>query len=281
MKIALLLLLQIFSSGGDVRFADELMRQSDYYRAITEYKRVLFYASDDSTKDYCLAQISEAYRRSDKPDLAIEFASELFTKSKIGSAGWYTSSILLGRAYGASRLPQMSLQYYLPALEYRDPHQAARLELGLTYFELKNMQKSLDYFDDALQREADTARKASIGAVIEEVRQYAAMPSKSPAAATIFSALLPGSGQAYSAHYYDAVQAFLYTAAASAGTYAMYRYEHSDDRRPLWTYVGLGLTATFYVSNVVGANQTAQYYNWKIHSDVSQRLRQRVMTLEE
>jgi hypothetical protein len=279
---ALILLILQFSpqQNPDTQFADALMHQGDYFRAITEYKRVAFYSTSDSVKEYCLDRISTAYRKSMKYESATEYAAELCARSKIGSYNWYRSNLLLGLAYQGSDMPQLALQYFQTALEYPDTLQMARRYLGAVYFSLNNIDKSLEYFHGILDHETSDTRRKDIDAIIADIEQYSGLPKKSPFLASALSFCVPGAGQIYSHHYYDAVQAFLYTAAAAVGTYALYTYEHSHEGRVVWTYIGLAFTATFHVSNILGANRTAQYYNWKLHENVAQRIRDRVAIFE-
>ncbi len=280
MYALVLLILQFSPQNGETQFADALMHQADYFRAITEYKRVVFYSTSDSAKDYCLGQISKAYRKSMKYESATEYAAELLARSKIGSYNWYWSNLLLGLSYQESNMPQLALQYFNTALEYPDSIQLAQLYLGAVYFSLNDIEKSLEYFRAVVDNETSDRRKKDIDAIIADIEQYSGLPSKSPFLASALSLCVPGAGQVYSNHYYDAVQAFLYTAAAAVSTYAMYNYEHSHEGKLVWTYVGLAFTTTFHISNIIGANRTAQYYNWKLHENVAQRIRDRITLFE-
>ena len=51
---------------GPTAFADALMRQGDYFRAITEYKRTLFESDDPELRRRCTLRIGRAYRKSMK-----------------------------------------------------------------------------------------------------------------------------------------------------------------------------------------------------------------------
>ena len=57
-----ILFLQLSISQNVVGFADALMHQGDYFRAISEYKRAAYYITDDSIKNYCLLQIARSYQ---------------------------------------------------------------------------------------------------------------------------------------------------------------------------------------------------------------------------
>ncbi|MGH7451093.1 MAG: DUF5683 domain-containing protein, partial [bacterium] len=105
-------------------------------------------------------------------------------------------------------------------------------------------------------------------------------PKKSPFIASSLSFVLPGSGQLYSGHTYDAVQAFLFTASFGFAAYAIYKYEHSFKEHLELTYIGISITAIFHAAKVIGANRTAHYRNWKKNRDFIKSIHDVVMVYE-
>jgi len=95
------------------------------------------------------------------------------------------------------------------------------------------------------------------------LREGAPTSARSPALAATFSALVPGSGQLYSGHTYDAAQAFGLTTVLGYGAYASWRHE-LDAGAP--TQYVLPVVATlvagaFYAANVRGAHASAKRFN--------------------
>lgn len=85
---------------------------------------------------------------------------------------------------------------------------------------------------------------------------------KSPVLALGMSAVLPGAGQLYTGHTYDALQAFVFTGALSYGAFASWRYELDRESPNLVLPVlSSAIAAVFYLSNVRGAHASAARAN--------------------
>ena len=80
----------------------------------------------------------------------------------------------------------------------------------------------------------------------------------SPVLALGLSAALPGAGQLYTGHTYDALQAFVFTSALGYGSYTAWRYE-LDRASPnlILPILTSAFAAVFYLSNVRGAHASA------------------------
>src|SRR3972149_4955086 len=94
-KVFLLILFYLWSSGaapaqeGSGRTIDEKMqmelgdyffKEGDYYRAITEYRRFLFFFPQSEKGEEALWKISNSYFRGKKWDEDLWFANELLKK---------------------------------------------------------------------------------------------------------------------------------------------------------------------------------------------------------
>lgn len=275
MRYLLLLLIPVLAQGqgNELRFADFLMRQGDYFRAITEYKRVIFYASDDSLKDHCFLQIAKAYRRSGKFELAIEHAASVLMRSAASPFARYDSNISLGMCYLESDMPQLALPYFNAAIQLSDTAAFAILCAGVVKAETLDFEGAVRSFNEVEKLTASTALRTAAADFSRLVREYSTRPKLSPTVAAALSALLPGAGQLYSGHAYDALQAFLYTGSMVFAALALYRYEHSVTGHLGWTYVGITVAGVFHLANIIGAARTAEYRNWKSHTDMTRQLR--------
>src|SRR5512139_3812192 len=63
-----------------VRVADAFMDEGEYYRAITEYKRLLILFPDSERADYALFRIGEAYYNGEEYDASARSFSSLREK---------------------------------------------------------------------------------------------------------------------------------------------------------------------------------------------------------
>jgi hypothetical protein len=87
--------------------------------------------------------------------------------------------------------------------------------------------------------------------------------ARSPGVAAALSAVVPGSGQLYSGHAYDAAQAFALTTSLGYGAYAAWR--HELDRGGPTAYVlpslATAVAGAFYLANVRGAHASARRFS--------------------
>lgn len=87
---------------------------------------------------------------------------------------------------------------------------------------------------------------------------------KSPVLAGGMSAFVPGLGQLYTGHTYDAIQAFTFTTALGYGAYTSWRHELGDEggqRTFILPALVTVMATVFYVSNVRGAAASATRAN--------------------
>ncbi len=262
-----ILFLQLSISQNVVGFADALMHQGDYFRAISEYKRAAYYLTDDSIKNYCLLQIARSYRKSSKFDLSIQYSNGLLSKKDVPITMQQQSNLNLGLSYLESHLPQLSLPYFQKLVDAPDSTGFPLMCMGLAELEMKNWTKASEAFVSASRLNGDAAFQSKMLQVSADIQMFPDRPQKSPLFASALSLAIPGSGQIYSGHIYDGIQAFLVTVSSAFATYALYKYEHSFNDHLSLTYVGISLTAIFEFANVLGAYQTANYHNWKDHED--------------
>ena len=87
--------------------------------------------------------------------------------------------------------------------------------------------------------------------------------ARSPGVAAAMSAVVPGSGQLYTGHVYDAAQAFGLTTALGYGAYASWRHELDAGGPTRYVLPSLAtlVAGAFYLSNVRGAHASAKRYN--------------------
>lgn len=261
--IGLLLLAFECSAQDRWAFASSLVRDGDYFRAVTVYKELGFFATDPQTRSR--AQIGEglAYLLSGKSDLAL---APLAAATEIDPEG--TARFLLGLCY----LQQRNLTQ-AESVWGRDAFPTPSLEAARQVFRA-SFQLSLDQITTAQEILAGippmTLWDVAIlqGKLVAE--QLATRPRYSPWLAGGASFLLPGLGQVTTGHYVDGLQAFFSVGLMGAATYGVYLYDSKYSSNYVYTGIGLVLTASFHVANVIGAARTADYAN--------QAARERILT---
>lgn len=273
----LFLVVPAFADSG-LDFADRLFREQDYFRAITEYKRERFFTAEESVAWYCSVRIAEAYWLSQKYESA---ASELFRISGDGTLDdgqktWLYATMALNY-YGMRLLPN--------AHAFLDQGLAIREEpilylyQGLFFAESDDWSSARVAFSAARNVSPDPVVQGAAERAGELARSSASIPKRSPVASGLLSVLMPGAGQAYCGHWFDAFQAFATVGVFALATYSTYLYDN-DHGGPYWLSGALAsVTVTLHSTNVFGAVKTAGYYNRKRRDGIVKPLREAVLGL--
>ncbi len=273
-SFALSLALLVFAGASSARaddasapdaFAESLMQERDYYRAITEYKRLAFQSTAASERAHFQLRITDAYRLSMRYQHAIFNASQLVADPDITNAVRASALLELGVSYLGQDMPGYALMYLKQARQ-RELEAYAQLYEALAWSELGKWSKA-HYSAHRALRAATVDTKPIASDLVRAVDHHDDMPSRSPLLAGIFSGVVPGLGQAYSGHYVDAIQALSLVGAFAFMTFVAYQHDHDHDGPYVLTGVSAGITTLFYITNIVGAVRTASYYNQRAQFD--------------
>lgn len=259
-------------------FADRLFQEQDYFRAITEYKRERFYTSQESVSWYCSVKIAEAYWLSQKYESAL---SELFRLSNkkglsVDQNTWILTSI--GLNYYGMRLFPNALSYLNAGLELQNEPQLD-LYRGLVLAESDEWHSAIEAFNAAQSVPSETSVHDASKIALDIAVASSEMPKRSPLAAGLMSTLVPGLGQAYSGHLFDAFQAIATVGVFALATYSVYLYEDDHDRPYVYSGILGAVTLTLHTTNIFGAVKTADYYNHKKRDEFVKPLREAVLKL--
>lgn len=189
-------------------FADSLFAQGDYYRAITEYERVIFFSPDSSLAKTARFQIAESYFKAEKFDQAITHFGSLahdYPNEEVG----IRSLFRVGEVFYQKRDYSHAADYFTEFIEtYPKDKRAddARVKLGWSYLELGNWTRAQEEFHK-LPTGSPLHKQAE--GLAEEAKLYPDIPKKSPTLAGGLSAILPGAGQLYTEKPGDALISFL------------------------------------------------------------------------
>ncbi|MCK4791040.1 MAG: membrane protein insertion efficiency factor YidD [Desulfobacteraceae bacterium] len=251
-------------------YAEELFRQGDYFRAITEFKRRIYLSPEDST--YCLLQIARAYRHSGKYQSAMAYASSVLERPDLTNQQNHDANLTLGLSYMGQRLSIMATQYF-EAAQATDPHGISTVCLGWIQANRENWLGAEQIFRSVAEASEDSPIRRAVLQLVPLAEQGPLLPQKSPLFAVVLSGLVPGAGQFYSGHTYDGLQAFLLTTSFAIASYAMYKYENEPGRSLRMTYIGVGITGLFHAANMLGAYRTATYFNWRQRDNHLRKIR--------
>ena len=233
---------------------DYFFEGGDYYRAITEYKRFLFFFPESLRAEEALWKIASSYFQGRKWDEALSAADDLLKKHP--SSPWAAEAILLkGRCWMEKREFSQARHHFLRTRE---------MTAGTGIAQEAQWQSAVSYLREERWKEAAMEfRKVDPASRIYPRAEYWAqglegieeVPQKSPTAAGVL-AILPGAGHLYCERYRDAGIAFILNAAFIWGMVEAFKHEN---------YVVGGILTFFevgwYSGNIYSAISSAHKYN--------------------
>ncbi len=246
-------------------FADHLFREKDYYRAITEYKRLIFHFPDSPLAREAMMKIGEAYLEGGKYNAALA-AFEKFRKLHTADPLSWRALFLMGEAN--LRMGDYSGAYIRfseaeeSALSPEKKREAA-LKRGWSLVKMKKWSEASQVFAAAGDgREFD--------ALARELAEGERLPRKSPAVAGTLSALLPGAGQLYVGRKKDAAVSLLLNGVFILGAVEAFRKDEETVGAIL-----LMFEAGWYSGNIYSAVNGAHKYNRKVDEEFIKKLEKR------
>ena len=232
-------------------FADSLYAEEDYYRAITEYKRLLHLHPADPDADSARLAIGLSYFRGEKWDAAID-AFRNIEPSDDDPFWSRRAQLLLGESsYRKGNFPD-ALDTF--ASYARDPAgdefaPDARMRAAQCLFLMGKTPPLL--VSDASDPGSDR-----LGTFSQQMEEVPRIPHKSPALAGTLSAILPGAGQLYVRRPRDAGISFLLNGSLIALAIIAF-----DNDEPVAGGLISAVEVSWYAGNVYGAVNGAHKFN--------------------
>ena len=233
----------VLTERGIWDYAETLFRGGEFYRAISEYKRLLHYFPNSTLERAARMRIGEAYLQGGEPGQGVAHFGVLLTLPMMAP---FRPEMLYLRGIG-----RLELKRHLPYQERADQIRAGLNDLRAIPAEWPSRGRV-----DAFVRAMDSPPRP--------------LPAKSPWLAGGLSALVPGAGSAYGGRWPEAALAFFINALFIGATAEAAR-EDDDD---LAFVLGIGALA-FYAGNVYAAVNGAHKFNDRIRAAYleQQRLR--------
>ncbi len=236
-------------------FADSLFERGDYYRAITEYERVLFFYPDSPQSATARFQIADSYFRGDRLDQALELFRTLnreYGDQEIGRKAYF----MIGEVYYRRQDYSRAIDVFTLFVEtYPGDKQAdaARIRIGWSLLRQGKWREASDAF---AKLPPDSPLHDAAGGLAQGAKDYPALPRKSPALAGGLSAVLPGAGQLYVGRPRDAAVSFLLN---GAFIWAAVEAFHHDNN--VTGGILLFFESGWYLGNIYNAVNSANKYN--------------------
>jgi tetratricopeptide (TPR) repeat protein len=199
-----------------IDFADRLMAEGEYFRAITEYRRFLFYYSHDPRQVMIHFRIGLALYRGQQYEEALQTFREVahrYPNTPYGKQAWLWQgeSLLRQAQYKAAE------QLYIQVLEQFSDDEISQLARYQRAWALLYQRQWHAASLHLRQITPESALFRMAHRLADEVLDGDQLPSRSPLVAGLLSGLLPGSGQLYIGRGGDALLAFFLNALFIAG----------------------------------------------------------------
>lgn len=268
--ITILLVFCSYHSYGDVSplvLATHFSKLENYDAAITEYKRFLFFHSDDDRVPEIYHKIGIAYRQQGLLEEAIgEMRQAVMQTSDRELKSEYqvdlAVTLLANQDYDLARLELIKATIRRPSTPL---YRRALLLQGVTYiyqFRWDKAREVLQIYtnDDTLD---ELFNKASN------------LPRKSPKIANIFSIILPGAGQTYAGNLKDGLNAL-----ALNGIFGYVAIDSILDKyygdAILWTYF---IFLRYYQGNLYRAGKAVDEYNQNLNRSSADSILKRLQEI--
>jgi hypothetical protein len=240
--------IDLFNYSNSFKFANYLYSNGEYAMAIAEYKRILFI---DSPNVKANIKIHDSFIRSGNYSEGIKF-SDLIDKRIIVSD---TLLILRGKLLLLTGdYKQLNSEIITKPI---DTYGLVFLNMSKAMF-LKNWDEASEYLPKIesniyLQQFAPIIKKTS------EI-QY-----KSPVLSLTMSALVPGSGKAYSGYWKDGLFSFLFVGITA---WQSYRGFNQKGLQSAYGWLMGGISFSFYGGNIYGSLKAANKKNYEIDNSI-------------
>ncbi len=285
MKLLILLLSFIslhtcYSQTNKLGFLANLLKEKDYFRAITVLKELRFDAIHDSNRVKYDYMIGYSYYKSAKYENAIDYLTLVAEKQNVPLEMTSKSRTLLSLSYYGIKM----YDYALMELDNTSTKDTTYVLSSFykTLLDIERKQFSNTEHDLAVIiaecKNPEIVEKSK--KILATVTQRHTLPSKSPMFAGILSGIVPGLGQIYSQHYFDGAQAMSFVGILGYATYATYQFNHLTNKSHLSTAI-IGLIAgMFHVSNILGAVKTAEFRNSRINDEYLNEVRSTYLSID-
>ncbi len=246
---------RILDEKLQMELADHFFSAGDYYRAITEYKRFLFFFPQSTQAEDVYFKMAKSYFHGKKWEEALltldRWQKEFSHSSRQGEAYLLKGLCFLGKR------EYTQAHYFFNLAWITSPGtniaEEAYFQSGRAYMEEEKYKEAAAAFRKIDRASPLFARGEYWAQGLEKIGE---VPQKSPATAGILAAILPGAGHVYCERYRDAIMAFLLNAAFIWGMVEAFQHENYA-LGALLTVFELG----WYSGNIYSAVSSAHKYN--------------------
>lgn len=251
------------AESDQLSFADSLVAEEDYYRAITEYKRFLHYSPNDPHAAYAQLAVAKcllAGQRWQQADLALEKVWETYPDSPEAEMA---VQLFADAAYDRGDYAAAQSRY----TKLKSDGTSQRNEMAEYKIGLSQLQQNKPAEAGASFSRLPPPLKQQLTSALDD---YQRLPEKSPQLAGALAAILPGAGQLYTERPRQAGVAFALNTAFIYGAIEAFDNEN---------YAVAGILSLFeigwYGGNIYNAMNNAHKFNRSQQDQFLQKFQQR------
>ncbi|MDL1967208.1 MAG: tetratricopeptide repeat protein [Deltaproteobacteria bacterium] len=241
-------------SDTQYNFAEYYFSNKEYFRAIGEYKRFIYFFPEDAMAPLAAYKIGESYFKSRRfREAVISFKTIINqyadTELLVKSYFMISECLVLLDEYGPAISNLHNLILITDDVQTKDE---AFYKIGWIYLEIEAWENAKLYFSKISRQ---NSHKYSLKKLSDELNSEATIPKKNPKLAGILS-IIPGAGFLYCERYQDALIAFLLNGAIICAAYEAFDNDNAA-LGGIIAFVGTG----FYAGNIYGSVSSAHKYN--------------------
>jgi len=234
----------LLTRSNSLKFAQYLLTTAQYDYAQEEYERVIYFYPKDTTAILSIVDVYTFGGKCQKLDYSLDLLSRI-DKPRTNLIFWkkYLNLSLKCKSFDnnynrfVNLMKEGEKEYYALSKSWLSNDFEK-----IKNFEIKKSPKNNSKFEKLLRL----------------TKQYKRKKFKKPGLALIMSAIIPGSGKAYSKRWGDAFVSFIFVA---SNAWISYRAFNKKGISSVNGWIFGGLSFSFYVSNIWGSFKAAKNYN--------------------
>jgi len=257
------------SEDEQLGFADSLVQEGEYYRAVTEYKRFLYFYPQSDKRDVAHFRIGTAFFAGEDYGEAVNAFHDFrqfYTESKYILGAHYLEGTSYWRLkrYDQAQTTFETIIDFFPGTEDAQHALKAMTAISLDKGDAK---AGLKYLNNYMKQYGQNVEIARIEKAKNLISEYENAPRKSRALAATLSAIIPGTGYMYAGRYGDGWTAFATNALFIYGTVTAVQQENYTT-----AYIVGAFGLPFYIGNIYGSANAVKKWNLGVRKDLHDRI---------
>ena len=254
----------IITPDLQLKYADNLFEKGEYYRAISEYERFLFFFPNNSKYQLAQFQIGMSYFHGKRYNKAIQCFEKL-TDSDEFTSDTEKAHFMAAACYENEREWLRAIDILDDLIRKTDDNaikDKAYFTIACLYIQTDNSEKASQIF-----QKINNKNKYKTQNLIMALKGKAPWKTKKPRLAGLL-AIIPGAGHLYCGRYRDALLAFIVNGGLIYAAYESFE----DDNNGLGGIISF-FGSGFYGGNIYSAISSAHKYNKRQRINYLQNLK--------